>query len=60
MPRKRTEIKAVSYVHSADGGLIPFDDLTPEQKVKAATQLKVMWLNALFSGKAEFSVPEES
>ena len=60
MARKPIEIKTVSYVHSADGGLIPFDDLTPEQKQKAATQLKLTFLNELFRGRAEFFITEES
>mgnify|MGYP006913124938 FL=1 len=50
MARKEQKIRTVSYVHSKDGGLIRFDDLTYEQKVKAATELKLRYMRALFPG----------
>ncbi len=52
--RKKPNIKCVSYVHSKDGGLIAFDDLTEEQKRKAATQLKCAFLNSFYAGQARF------
>lgn len=52
--RKKPIIHTVSYVHSKDGGLIRFDDLTPEQKRKAATELKCRLLNGMFQGVAHF------
>ena len=58
MPRKQPVIRTVSYVYSKeDGSLIPFDDLTVEQKTKAATELKLQYMRALFPD-VEFSVAE--
>ncbi len=56
MARKVQKIRTESYVHSKDGGWIRFDDLTYEQKVKAATELKLRYLRAMFPG-VEFFVP---
>lgn len=58
MPRQKPVIRAVSYVHSKDGGLIRFDDLTDEQKRQAATELKLRMLSAMFPG-VEFFVKKE-
>ena len=49
----------ISYVHT-EHGLTEWNDLTPEQKTKAATRLKLIWLNGIFAGKAEFSVKTDS
>ena len=58
MPRKQPVIRTVSYGYSKeDGSLIPFDDLTVEQKTKAATELKLQYMRAYFPG-VEFSVAE--
>ena len=46
-----------SYVQTADG-LVNFDDLAPEQKTKAATQLKASYLNAMYAGRAVFTAEE--
>jgi hypothetical protein len=53
MPRKEIEIKTRSFVHVGDK-LVNTQDLTPEQKKKLATWIKVTYLNALFAGKAKF------
>lgn len=58
MARKQQKIKVVSYVHVGDE-LVEWSQLTPEQKKKAATILKMNYLNALFAGKAEFFPAEE-
>ena len=48
----KSGIRVESYVHDAKTGeLIAFDDLTPEQKTKAATELKCRYINELFRGK---------
>ena len=52
------KIRTVSYVR-VNGELVEFEKLTPEQKRKAATILKVNYLNALFAGKAEFRAAEQ-
>lgn len=50
MAKKEQKIRTVSYVHGKDGSLIRFDDLTHEQKVKAATELKIRYMKAMFPG----------
>ena len=55
MARKSQEIKVVSYVHKGDE-LVRFEDLSQEDREKAATELKVRWLNAMFDGRAVFYV----
>ncbi len=56
---KTQEIKVTSYVHRGDE-LVNFDDLTKEERKRAATELKVRWLNALFDGRAEFYAVDEN
>lgn len=51
-------IRVETYVHTAEG-LVNFDDLTPEQKKKAATELKIRYMNAMFAGRAKFRAAEE-
>lgn len=53
MAKKQQKIRVVSYVHVGDE-LVEWSQLTPEQKEKAATILKVNYLNALYAGKAKF------
>ena len=50
----KSGIHVVSYVQTVDGP-VRFDDLTPEQKRKAATQIKASYLNALYAGRAVFT-----
>lgn len=58
MAKQKQEIKVISYVHTADG-LVNFEDLTPEQKRRAATALKIEYMNALYRGKATFTAAKE-
>ena len=54
---REAKIRTVSYVHVGDQ-LVNTDDLNADQKRVLATWLKSTYLNALFQGKAEFTVPE--
>lgn len=59
MARQKPVIRTESYVFSKETGEpIRFEDLTPEQKRAAATELKLRWLRALFPG-VEFYAEEE-
>lgn len=51
-------ITVVSYVHT-DQGLVIFEDLTQEQKKKAATELKLRYMNALYAGQATFTAAKD-
>lgn len=55
----KSGIRVDSYVQRADGTLVNFDDLTGEERTRAATELKCKWLNGLFMGIATFA-PEET
>lgn len=59
MARKVQKIRTESYVRSKDGGWIRFDDLTYEQKVQAATELKLRYMRAMFPGVEFFVVGKE-
>lgn len=52
--RKKPVIKTVSYV-TKNGQLVRFDDLTDEEKRRAATELKLRYMRAMFPG-VEFYV----
>lgn len=52
--REKPVIKTVSYV-TKNGQLVRFDDLTDEEKRKAATELKLRYMRAFFPG-VEFYV----
>lgn len=52
-------IKVISYVHTKDGGLAEVDSLSAEDKKRVATELKLRYMNALYRGKATFSVAGE-
>ena len=54
----KSGIKVVSYVHTADG-LKDFDELAPEDKARAATEIALTYLNTLYRGKAVFERMEE-
>lgn len=60
----KSGIRVDSYVQRADGTLVNFDDLTGEERARAATELKCKWLNGLFMGIAtftpEYPAPEET
>ena len=49
MARKKPVIRTESYVY-VSGVPVRFDDLTPEQKRAAATELKLRWLRGLCPG----------
>ena len=51
----KSGIRVISYVHT-ERGLVDCDELTPEEKVKAATAIKLKWCNELYRGKAVFEV----
>lgn len=55
MARKQWEpIILKAYVKTRDGIEVDVDTLTPEQKRKFATHMKITYLNALFRGQAVF------
>lgn len=58
MGRKHMEIKTVSYIR-VNGELVRFDDLPPELKQRAATELKIRYMNNLFRGRAVFVAEEQ-
>ena len=49
MARKKPVIRTESYVY-VSGVPVRFEDLTPEQKRAAATELKLRWLRGLYPG----------
>lgn len=49
MARKKYAIRTESYVYVGETP-VRFDDLTPEQKRQAATELKLRWMRALYPG----------
>ena len=46
-------IKVISFVHT-ERGLVNVDELAPEEKARAATQIALTYLNELYRGKAVF------
>lgn len=54
---KEVKIRVESYVHVGDQ-LVNTRDLTEEQKVKLAGWIKLNWCQALYRGKAVFSLTE--
>ncbi len=52
-------IHVIRYVHK-DGGLVDIDELTPEDRLEAAKQIKLTWLNGLFQGRAVFEIGKEN
>ena len=58
MQKKKPVIRTESYVHGSDGNLIRFEDLTADQKRKAATELKLRLVRAMFPG-VEFYVDSD-
>ena len=51
--RKAQVIQVISYVRRS-GEAVRFADLTPEERQRAATELKLAYLNELYRGKAVF------
>ncbi len=58
MARKKPVIRTESYVY-VGGVPVRFDDLTPEQKRAAATELKLRWLRGLYPGVDFYEVKED-
>lgn len=56
--RQREPIKVRAFV-TINGESVDVDTLSPEMRREVATQLKLKWMNAMFRGKAVFSVAEE-
>lgn len=50
----KSGIRVISYVHTGRG-LVDVDDLAPEEKARAATEIKLNYLNELYRGKAVFT-----
>lgn len=60
MARKaqQPKITVISYVRRQNGEKVLFEDLTPEERRKAATQINLIWFNALYKGVAVFHAAE--
>ncbi len=58
MARKKLVIRTESYVYVGETP-VRFDDLTPEQKRQAATELKLRWMRALYPGVEFYAEGEE-
>ena len=56
--RQQEPIKVRAFV-TVNGEYVDVDTLSPEMRKEVATQLKLKWMNAMFRGKAVFSVAEE-
>ena len=59
MARKKPVIRTESYVY-VSGEPVRFDDLTPEQKRAAATELKRRGLRGLYPGVDFYEVKEKA
>ena len=53
MKKERPPIRVEAFCYVGET-LVNVDDLSQEQKVKLATELKRRYLNELFRGRAEF------
>ena len=49
----KSGIRVISYVHT-ERGLVEMDELTPEEKIRAATEIKLQVLRGFYAGQAEF------
>lgn len=56
--KRNTEIHTVSYIRM-NGKLVRFDSLPDDIKRKAATELKIRYLNELYRGQAVFEEAKE-
>lgn len=56
--RKQEPIKVRSFV-SVNGEYVEVASLSPEMRREVATQLKLRWMNAMFRGRAVFTVAED-
>lgn len=57
--RKKNEPIQVRSFVTINGEYVEVDTLSPEMRRKVATQLKLKWMNAMFRGKAVFTVADE-
>lgn len=60
MARKQDRPIEVRAFVTIDGKPVDVDTLGPEMRQEVATQLKLKWMNAMFRGKAVFSVTEDT
>lgn len=58
MARKQEPIQVEAYV-TIGGEEVNMDTLAPEQRNRIGAELKVAWMNAMFRGKAVFSIREK-
>jgi len=56
--RKEQKITVRAWVHVGDQ-LVDVDTLSPEMKQKLATELNLSLMNALYAGRAVFTVAEK-
>jgi len=56
--RNQEPIKVKAFV-TIDGKEVDIDTLSPEVRNRIGAELKVAWMNAMFRGKAVFSIREE-
>ena len=60
MARKaqQPKITVISYVRRQNGEKVRVDELNAEERCKVATQINLIWLNALYKGVAVFREAE--
>lgn len=60
MARKaqQPKITVISYVRRQNGEKVRVDELNEEERCKVATQINLIWLNALHKGVAVFREAE--
>ena len=56
--KKDQKITVREYVHTAQG-VVPVEELTPEQRMKLDRWIVRTWVNTLYAGRAEVFFPEE-
>ena len=59
MARRTQEPINVRAFVTINGEYVDVDTLSPEMRKEVATQLKLRWMNAMFRGKAVFTVAED-
>lgn len=57
--RKQAPINVRAFVN-VNGEYVDVDTLSPDMRKKVATQLKLKWMNAMFHGKAVFTVADST
>ena len=56
--KKDQKITVREYVHTAQG-VVPVEELTPEQKETLRRWIICTWVNTLYAGRAEVFFPED-